>query len=149
MSRTPASRSWRSSSHTRSITRLGSPVPTIATEPWSTPRRTGPVRYTPVFHVHAGPRVSSAALVVTSLKTEAGFTPKSGFQPQDGAAASTGCTHSASALLGTWALASAAAMAGGNVHACAGAMEAPSTAARARVASRIMVAWACRKTRRR
>src|ERR1700761_1681571 len=120
-SRTPASRSWRSSSHTRSITRLGSPPPTIATEPSSTPLRIGPVTKTPVFQVHAGPSVSSAALVVASLNTEAGLTPKSGFQPHDGEAASTGCTHSASALGGTFALASAAEIDGGNVQVSAGA----------------------------
>src|SRR6516225_8993864 len=94
----------------------------------------------PVFHVHAGPSVSSAALVVTSLNTEAGLTPKSAFQPQDGAGASTGCTHSASAFCGTWASASAVATDGGSDQAGAAraGRAAQAAVSRARAASRVL-----------
>src|SRR5262249_27029401 len=84
------------------------PSPRITSEPWSTPPCTGPVRPTAVFQAYAGPRRSSAAVVVTSLKTEAGFMGRSPFHSTSGAPPATGCTQRRGALRGAWARSRAA-----------------------------------------
>ncbi len=51
----------------------GSPPPTSTRLPSSTWSRTGPVAYARVRQVKAGPRISSAAYVVTTFIVEAGL----------------------------------------------------------------------------
>jgi hypothetical protein len=75
--------------------------------PVSTPSFTVPSSQTGVFHVHAGPSRSSAALVVTSFMMEAGFTGRSACQASSGERRPTSCTTATRASRGTCARCSA------------------------------------------
>ena len=120
ISRTPSCCTRRISSHSRSTTSFGSPLPLMTRLPSSTPLGcTVPVNHTGVFHVHAGPSRSSAAVVVSSFISEAGFTGVWFCQDKRGCVAPRSCTTATIDSFGTWARCRAASTAAGRVSCCA------------------------------
>ena len=117
----------RINSHSCSTPNLGSPLPCTYTCPCNTPSRSVPSTYTGVRQVKAGPKRSSAALVVTSFMSEAGLRATSAWcRSLTGADTSTGNTTTLKASRGSLARCKASSTLGGKAWVCACAVLASS-----------------------
>ena len=116
---TPICCTRRNSSHMRSSTSLGSPLPLMTRSPSNTPSFTVPFSQTGVVHVQAGPSSSSAANVVNSFINDAGLTGCSACQANLARREPTSCTITTSDSAGTFARSRAASTSTGKTRGAA------------------------------
>ncbi len=116
----------------------------MCSEPSSTPSATGPFSHTGVVQVQAGPSWSSAASVVSSLTTEAGFIGACALCASRVRPLPASCTSSATAPGGTRARCNSRSTSGGN-----GAAGAPQAASHRPASSAAAAAGVRRRMGRR